>query len=321
MSMIEKDRKPIIYKTKDFNKIVLEFLFPFKKEEKYTVYQALLLRMLQNKINRFPTEETFSNALICNYVLDFSLTYFHLSKEEDCFKYRVVLPDKQILQDSDYHFQDTFSFVMDAIYNPYHKNQCFYESELVIAKTKLKTSLQNTLKNVQGYASIQVDELIDDAGYFKDSLYKHQKEIDLVNSKELYSFYEEVIGKKRPLVFGIGNISKEMENGIISSLPDFQVATITKEYIESYTLKEVKYVEEEGDYNQTILKYAYKIKAFKKEDIPMLSLVHFLLSSQSSSILQEFLRTQNNLVYAVSSVCYFFHGVFIITTSIKRQNK
>ncbi len=53
----------------------------------------------------------------------------------------------------------------------------------------------------------------------------------------------------------------------------------------------------------------------------MLSLVRFLLSSQSSSILQEFLRIQNNLVYVVSSGCYFFHGVFIITASIKRQNK
>lgn len=320
--MEEKDRKPIIYKTKDFNKIVLEFLFPFKKEEKYTVYKALLLRMLQHKINRFPTEETFSNALIKNYVLDFSLTYARLSNNEDCFKYTVVLPDREVLQDSEYHFKDTLSFVIDAIYNPYHKKQCFYESELEIAKTKLKTSLQNTLKKVEGYASIRLEDLIDDAGYFKDSLYKHQEEIDLVNNNALYAFYEEVIGKKRPIIFGIGNISKEMENEIIATFPDYPTVGVTKEYIENYSIpKKVKGVCEEGDYNQTILKYAYKIKDFQKEDIPMLSLVHFLLSSQSSSILQEFLRTQKNLVYVVSSGCYFLHGVFIITASIKRQNK
>ncbi len=231
--MIRKDRKPIFYKTKDFNKIVLEFLFPFKKREEYTIYQALLLRMLPYKTNRFPTEEAFSNALISNYVLGFSLTHARLSNEEDCFKYTVVLPDNAVLQESGYSFSDTFSFIMDAIYHPYQKENCFYESELTTSKQKLKTSLQNTLKKVEGYASIRLDDLIDDAGYFEDSLYKHQEEIDLVDVRELYAFYEEVIGKKRPLVFGIGNITEEMESVILTSLPDYPVVSVTKKIYRS----------------------------------------------------------------------------------------
>ena len=60
---------------------------------------------------------------------------------------------------------------------------------------------------------------------------------------------------------------------------------------------------------------------YKKSDAPILSLINFMLSSQSSKILYDYLRYENPLCYVCNSTAYMNYGVLIINAQIYREKK
>lgn len=307
-------------KTESFRKIILDFIFPCHRSEDYSVYGNLLVRLLTKKTNQYKTEEEFSNALIENYVMDFSLSKMNCG-ENWFYMYRFIIADNAILKDSQYDYQKTISFIMDTIYNPYALSDSFYLEEVENAKNRLENFIESGFKNINSYASIRMEELIDDCHYFSDSIYKHKKDIQAITGKELYSYYKEVIGSKRPLVFASGNIKDFFADLLKQSFGEFRECSSYIPYqIKPFLPREgVNLIEETGTYNQSILKVVYKIKDYKQEDAVYLSLLHFLLSSQSTRILQEFLRDRDKLVYTASSSFNVYHGFFVVHAQIYRE--
>lgn len=320
---MEKDlKKPIIINNKNFKKIVLDFLFPYSYEEKDTVLRFLLSRVLI-KTNTYPTEELIANAKIKNFIIDGGYSSFARGNTV-YYEYRVTIPDKNILQDENYSYEKTMKFIIDTIYNPYSKDNEFYEEELDKAKNKLKISIDESLNKVEAYSSIKLDNIIDDEKKFKATIYKYKDEIDKVTVRDLYNHYEKVIKSKRPIVFAIGDIDSEFINVLNSNLNDSEIITnIDTNYINGFeNIKDdVKEVQESKNFSQSILKVAYKVKDYKKSDAPILSLINFMLSSQSSKILYDYLRYENPLCYVCNSTAYMNYGVLIINVQIYREKK
>lgn len=320
---MEKDfNKPIIINNKNFKKIVLDFLFPYSYEEKDTVLRYLLSRVL-TKTNSYPDEELFSNAKINNFVMDFSFRSY--GRGNNIYtEFRVTIPDKKVLQDENYSYEETIKFIMDTIYNPYAKDDEFYEDELDIAKNKLKMYIEESLNKVEMYSTIRTDEIIDDENKFKSLIFNYKDEIDNVTTKDLYNYFNDVIKSKRPIVFALGDIDSELADILNKSLPDanfeFEIDT---NYINGFEKisSEIKEVEESKNFSQSILKVAYKVKDYKKSDAPILSLINFMLSSQSSKILYDYLRYENPLCYVCNSIVYMNYGVLIINAQIYRDKK
>lgn len=307
-------------KTESFRKIILDFIFPCHRNDTFSVYGNLLVRLLTKKTNQYKTEEEFSNALIENYVMDFSLSKSNCG-ENWFYMYRFIIADNAILKDSQYDYQKTLSFIMDTIYNPYALSDSFYKEEVENAKNRLSVYIESGFKNINSYANIRMEELVDDCHYFSDSIYQHKKDIHKVTSKELYSYYKEIIGSKKPLVFAYGNIEDSFADLLKKSFGESRECSsyIPYQIRPFLPREEVNLVEETGTYNQSILKFVYKIKDYKQEDEVYFSLLRFLLSSQSTRILQEFLRDRDKLVYTASSDYNVCHGLFIIHAQIYRE--
>ena len=93
-------------------------------------------------------------------------------------------------------------------------------------------------------------------------------------------------------------------------------------FIESLNIKEnVCIFAEEKPYQQSVVKIAYKVKDYSKQDRVILSLLEFLLNSQSSNILMDTLRKKYNLVYTASCNSSLDYGVFLISALISKENK
>lgn len=319
---VVKSKKEIqILKTDAFHKIVIDFIFPCQRCEDFSIYGNLLVRLLTKKTKKYPNEEALSNALIENYVMDFSFSKSNCG-ENWFYTFHIVLPDKKVLKDGEYDYEKTLKFVTESIYEPYALNHAFYESELALAKKKLKTYIEGGLKDINHYAHIRLEKLIDKEGYYKDSLYKHQEDIEKVTEENLYSYYKETIGNVCPLVFVLGNIDENFIDIMDKILPNKKVASFLPYQVKPFSVqKDTQIIEEVKEYNQSIVEFAYKIADFKKEDRVMLSLLQFLLSSQSSRILQNYLRDRDKLVYVAKSDYDSYHGAFLITAQIYRDKK
>lgn len=314
-------KEVINLKTNNFNKIVIDLVFVSSLDDDFIIPGSLLVRMLTKKTNEFSTEENFSNALIKNYVLDFSFS------KQNCannfiYTYHITIPDKEVLQDQEYKYIDTLRFLKKAIYEPYANKDAFYEEEVNKAKENLKNYIESRLKNIDSYSSLKLDDIIDDLGYFKNSIFKHQDEIDNITGKDLFKYYKSIIQDKNPLIFVVGNTNDDFLKLLAETFNTKEDCTYLPYKINPYKInKDVRIVEERKDYSQSIVKMAYKVKNYTKDDMIMLSLITTLLNSQSSSILSDYLRNLKNLVYTCGGFAYLNHGVLIITAKIYRNNK
>lgn len=311
-----------ILKTDNFKKIYISFIFPCKREKKFSVYGPLLKRLLLLKTNKYNSEEKFINACISNYVIDFFVSHSKVG-DNVYFEYGVVLPDKEILKDEDYSYKKTINFVLDSIYNTYSKEEEFYENEVEKAKKSLKIGVLRDLDNINVYSNYRLREIFDDEGYFNDSIYRNKDDIDKVSSKDLFKCYQEVIKTKRPHVFICGNVSSDFVDLINEWFSDdLTMNDFDTDNLRPYKIrKDVKHVEEKKKYSESIVKYAYKVKDYKKEDSVILPLVSSLLNSKSSHILFNYLRTKEKLVYTASANVHTLHGALMISASISSDKK
>lgn len=311
-----------VLKTENFKKILISFIFPFNREEKYSVYGSLLKRMLMLKTNNYDSEEKFRNACIRNYLIDFFIDYSKVG-DNVYFEYGAVLPDNSILKDNEYSYKKTIDFIIDSIYNPYSKDEEFYEYELEKAKKALKIAIDNDLDNINSYCNYRLKDICDDEGYFKDSVINHREDIDKVTSKDLFNYYKNVIQSKRPYIFVCGNVDDEFISILKEDFKEYtSMNDFNSDYIKPYKInKDVRNVEEKRKYNQSVVKVLYKIKDYKKEDQTLLSIVSTFLNSRSSNILFDYLRTKENLVYSTGAKTFENHGILFVTAKISSDKK
>ncbi len=308
-----------IYKTKNFHKIVLDIVFPCVRKENYSIYGNLLIRLLSKKSNKYPTEEMFSNALIENYVMGFSFSK-SICGENWFYTFHVVLADNSILKEKEYNYEKTLQFVFDSIYNPFALDNSFYASEMEIAKKQLSNYIESGYKNIKHYASIRTDEILDDENYFFDSPFYHKEDIENITEQELFSYFKEVIYKKRPLLFIVGNVDSNFVNIFEKILSKKEENFLIPYTIKPYPkVKKIKTLEEVKEYNQSIVKFVYKIQNFHQEDIVKLNVLNFILNSQSSRVLHEFLRIREKLVYTAGSSFSARYGLLYITAQIYKE--
>lgn len=309
-----------VLKTKAFHKIIVEFVFPSERIDAFSIYGNLLIRLLTKKTKNYPTEEAFSNALIEHFVMSFTLTKSNCG-ENWFYTYHMEIADNKILKEKDFSYQKTIDFLLDAIYNPYALEDSFHEEEVEIARKRLSTYIESGQKNILSYSSMRLEEIIDDCGYFNDSIYQHQDDIKRVSSQDLYSYYKEAIGSKRPFVFIAGNVEDSFVKLLKESFPKSLVAPSFIPYqVKPFLVRnDVKIVEEKASYNQSIVKFVYKVLDYQKEDEVFMSVLSFLLSSQSSNVLKEYLRTKEGLIYTASTDYHIYHGFFMISAQIYRD--
>lgn len=314
--MIEIANKPIIKRVDNFNQIVIEFFYPIEALDEHIVKNALLQRVILEKTQQYPTPVLLEKAKWDNYVINFSVRGLDFKNNYGlCFE--VEIPDKNF----NYDEQKTLDFIIDSIYHPYVKDGGFDEFELTKAKNELKLSIEAGFKNVNSYANIRTNEILDDDNFFKP-LYKFKDKIAEVTKEELYAYYHELIETKRPLVLFFGNVSEKMEQILNNYFYNkFESNAIDDNYFYLFKFYKTKVVEEQKDFKQSIVNMIYKASNYQSDDMIKLLAIKMILNSQATHLLLEELRDKKQLVYATSSDTRVYNGLLLINAKIKADKK
>ncbi len=320
MRKIVLDNKPIIFKNNDFQTIMIQVKFPFKRNSDEIALKSILPPMLNTVCNKYPNEREFFQTLQKLYI---NGCYCNSTTLIDycSFNFNFVIPDTNHLGKD--ILEEQFKFFHELIYNPKHKNNKFYHDEFDREVKSLKIEIEKAFQDCNHYAAIKAEEAFDKDGLYSSSLYNHQEEIDLMNESNLYSFYLDKIYNNHPFIFVFGNVDKERISELCNKYlyrTKFDKTVINFPVHHFYDTDKAKYIEEKSSFTNSVYYSFYTVKDMKEKDTILLGTINGLLSSPSSRLLNKTLRDENELVYSCFSNNSNAFGVLNIVAYIQDKN-
>lgn len=323
MKTLTLPTKPIFIKNENFQTILINIIFPYQEKEEELAKQALLPAMLVYMTEKYPTEELFQKKLKENYILSYSARQITIGTTA-AFNFHLEIPDKKTLKKDVIEKQvELFS---EAIFHPKIENEGFDNFELKREKENLKLKIRNSEKSFKAYLSNQTAKLVDNEGIFSRNLKDHLSQIDEITPQNLYDYWKEKIKNNTPIIFIMGNIEEKEITPIIEKYfikYDKEYQTLETDYIHYLTPYRTtpQKITEEKEFRDSAISFIYKVKDMKQEDNILLSLVHSLLTSLSSRLLNKKLRDEYNLIYSSEVTFFPNYGLLKITAYINPKNK
>lgn len=323
MKTLTLPTKPIFIKNENFQTILINIIFPYQEKEEELAKQALLPAMLVYMTEKYPTEELFQKKLKENYILSYSARQITIGTTA-AFNFHLEIPDKKTLKKDVIEKQvELFS---EAIFHPKIENEGFDNFELKREKENLKLKIRNSEKSFKAYLNNQTAKLVDNEGIFSRNLKDHLSQIDEITPQNLYDYWKEKIKNNTPIIFIMGNIEEKEITPIIEKYfikYDKEYQTLETDYIHYLTPYRTtpQKITEEKEFRDSAISLIYKVKDMKQEDNILLSLVHSLLTSLSSRLLNKKLRDEYNLIYSSEVTFFPNYGLLKITAYINPKNK
>lgn len=323
MKTLTLPTKPIFIKNENFQTILINIIFPYQEKEEELAKQALLPAMLVYMTEKYPTEELFQKKLKENYILSYSARQITIGTTA-AFNFHLEIPDKKTLKKDVIEKQvELFS---EAIFHPKIENEGFDNFELKREKENLKLKIRNSEKSFKAYLNNQTAKLVDNEGVFSRNLKDHLSQIDEITPQNLYDYWKEKINNNTPIIFIMGNIKEKEITPIIEKYfikYDKEYQTLETDYIHYLTPYRTtpQKITEEKEFRDSAISLIYKVKDMKQEDNILLSLVHSLLTSLSSRLLNKKLRDEYNLIYSSEVTFFPNYGLLKITAYINPKNK
>lgn len=323
MKTLTLPTKPIFIKNENFQTILINIIFPYQEKEEELAKQALLPAMLVYITEKYPTEELFQKQLKENYILSYSARQITIGTTA-AFNFHLEIPDKKTLKKD--VIEKQIELFYEAIFHPKIENEGFDNFELKREKENLKLKIRNSEKSFKAYLSNQTAKLVDNEGIFSRNLKDHLSQIDEITPQNLYDYWKEKIKNNTPIIFIMGNIEEKEITPIIEKYfikYDKEYQTLETDYIHYLTPYRTtpQKITEEKEFRDSAISLIYKVKDMKQEDNILLSLVHSLLTSLSSRLLNKKLRDEYNLIYSSEVTFFPNYGLLKITAYINPKNK
>ena len=321
MKKIYRKTKPVLFHNEDFQTIQVRLFFPFKRDEKQIAMMYLLPGMLHHVCSLYPTEREYTLELQKRFILSCycsSSTFI----QDSYFQFQLTIPDIYSLKQD--LLEEQFQFFSEMIYHPKMEDNHFCLEEFQREVDNLKVDIDKTLKDTGSYAYIKAREIVEPDSEFSDTIYNHQEQIDLVTPEDLYQFYCDTIYNNQPFIYVFGNVDeKRIENlchrylyRIPITKQEFDVQM--KHYLPIHS--SVKDVVEKSSFRNSVYSMFYKVQDMQEEDEILLGVIQSLLSSQSSRLLSQKLRSDYDLVYSASSTNSSSYGLLSIVAFIHKNN-
>ena len=280
MKKINIKNKPTILKNSDFQTILVQVMFFYKKDHKDLAHISLLPALLNSMNNKYKTESEFVLERKKLMILGTNVSRASIG-DNGYFSFHMVVPDTYALGND--ILDEQFAFLKEIIYNPRIENNGFLSFEINKEIENIKRSISNCKKNMMPYHSYKIKNLIDDEGYLSDSLINNEELLDEVTPQSLYEFYLKFIKEIQPSIYIFGNIDEDRINNLCDKyLYIKKFNNIESDYRIDYYLKprkEVNYIEEQSTFKDSALSFVYKVKDMTEDDIIYLNVVRDLLNS------------------------------------------
>ena len=254
----------------------------------------------------YAAEISTSNNRLGNYIT----TTFHLN----------CLNDKYTEEGN---FKQAVEFLSEIIFNPDVNRRRFNKEKIDIVKTNCRSALNSLKEDSANYSLIRMFEEFDSEAACSYRLAGYLEDLDKIDEKTLYEYYESMIEHDLVDVFILGEFNEDEVTKIFRDA--FKLRTLKKvrvPYIlEEKPVKKKREFNEKIDNSQSKLSIACRCNEMSEyERNYVLTLYNVILGGGCDSKLFKEVREENSLCYTVYSVPNKLDNVLIIQAGIDKDN-
>lgn len=254
----------------------------------------------------YAAEVSINNNRFGNYIT----TTFNLS----------VLNDRYTEENN---FSKAVEFLSEIIFNPDVCDGKFNREKVDIVKSNCRSSLNSIKEDSSNYSLIRMLEEFDSESPCSYRLAGYLEDLDNIDEKGLYSYYEEMIRTNLVDIFVLGDVNEEEVSKMFREF--FKFRTLKKlrvpYLLEEKQVKSKKVFSEKIDNSQSKLSIACRCNDLSDyERNYVLTLFNVILGGGCDSKLFKEVREQHSLCYTIYSVPNKLDRLLIIQAGIDKEN-
>lgn len=310
-----------LIKTDKFKTITVRVSFHriIKKEE--ITIRNILNDMFMQSSKKYKSRRELTIKAQDLYAADLRTTNSRLGNYINTDFYLSVLNDKYTEKGN---FSEAVQFLSEIMFKPDVDDDCFNEEKLEIVKNTCRSSLNSLKEDPANYSLIRMAEVFGNGEPISYRMMGYLEDLDNIDGKSLYKYYQDMIENDFVDIFVIGDISEKEVSDLIKE--NFKFRTYKKLkvpfMVDDAKARTKKLIGRETiDNTQSKLAIACRLYGLSEyERNYPLTLFNIIFGGCSDSKLFKEVREKNSLCYTIVSVPNKLDNVLIIRAGIDRVN-
>lgn len=315
-----------IIKTDKFKTVTVKMNFKRKLNKEEITYRNMIINMLCESTAKYPTKRLMNIATEDLYELEYrGMNY--ISGKYNVMGFDVTFLNEEYTEKG--MLDKSIKFLADLVFKPNiikkRNGICFKEENFNLAYNVLKNNIISQKENPDGYSRIRMLENMEPNSYLSYRSAGYLEDLEKINSKNLYKYYESVLNSDIIDIFVIGDINERHVRKVIEQT--FTNIKTLKKPSESHFIRPKKArlvpqkVKEKQKINQSKLCLGLKIDKMTDFELRyVLNVYSYILGGGPDSKLFKTVREENSLCYSISSSGQPLNSILIISAGINKKD-
>ncbi len=287
------------------------------KKEELTIRDVLINTLIDSS-KKFPTRREIEIETEELYGLGMNINLVNSGKCNIINVDETFLNNKYIDDDI---LENSISFLNEIIFNPNVIDGKFNEDSFKLAKRIVKNNIDSIKDNPGYYGKHCLIEKINPDNPL--SFLPNTKDLDKINSRNLYEYYLDVIENDEINIFVIGNIDSLKIKELFEKIFKISKRKTKKinHYILEHNIGDGDLYKEKLPINQTKLLMGYNFEEITDFENKYVSgMLSYILGGSADSMLFKTVREKESLCYSINSRYNILSGIMIVDSGIDADN-
>ena len=310
-----------VIKTDRFKKINVSVIFRNKIKKEEITITNFLSSILLYSTKKFPNKKSLAIRMEDLYAADFYSSCHRIGNFYNVDFNLSMLDDKY---SEDGMLEETLSTLSDIIFDPNVTDGKFDSDSFNVIKEREKAQIERFREDSKKYSMVRMLESMNPEAPFAYNCFGYMDDLEKIDEKNLYDFYEKFIRNSIVDIFVVGNVEFSRIEKIVKEKFKFRTFRNNNES-PILSLMEAKSkpltIFESDSTNQAKLSIGCVIdKLSKFERDYVLSFYNLILGGTADSKFFKNIREKYSLCYYINSFGNKVDNLFIITSGITKDN-
>jgi len=315
-----------VIKTNKFKTVTVQVGFKRKLKKEEITYRNMIVNMLCESTSMYPSKRLMTIATENLYDLYYrGMNY--ISGRYNVMNFAVTFLDEEYTEKG--MLDESIKFLADLIFKPNidkKRNEIsFNNNNFEQAYNLLKDNIISQKENPDMYSKTRMLENMESDSYLSYRSVGYLEDLEKINSKKLYKYYESILNSDIIDIFVIGNVNERHIRKVIED--NFSHIKTLKKPTESHFVNPKKArlipktIREKQKINQSKLSLGYKIDKMTDFELRyVLNVYSYILGGGPDSKLFKTVREKNSLCYYISSVGQPLNSIMTIKAGINKND-
>ena len=323
---IEEIKKGIKFHTINTDKFKTNLFAIFlttKLNRENVTKNALISMLLRRGSKTMKTQEEISKKMEELYGAGFDCGLDKTGNNQVLKFYIEAINDKYLPEHGENILKIVLESLLDIVFNPYTEDNGFKKEYVEQEKNSVKKRIEGKKDNKARYALERcIEEMYKNQPY---GIYKfgYEEDLNKINEKDLYKYYNELINTCKIDLFLSGNILEEEVKEIISENENIKKLKEREPFFELQKFPEENHQKEEQTITETMdviqgkLVIGLNVNIENEEEKYTTLMYNSILGGSANSKLFQNVREKAHLAYVASSTYYRFKSIIFINSGIE----